>query len=62
MSAWQPIETAPRDGSHILCYAPMLQFVGYCTPSGVWCYMAPGVPIAPIQPTHWLSLPKPPEA
>lgn len=58
---WQPIETAPKDGSHILCCAPKLQFVGfYGDPINKWCYMAPGVPIAPTQPTHWMLLPTDP--
>lgn len=58
---WQPIDTAPKDGSHVLCYAPELQFVGfYGDPINKWCYMAPGVPVAPTQPTHWMPLPAAP--
>lgn len=52
---WQPIETAPRTGFHILLGAP-----GKATEEGYWdhdaedweCYFTP---------THWQPLPGPPE-
>tara|TARA_R110001599_G_scaffold171353_1_gene362395 strand:- start:424571 stop:425245 length:675 start_codon:yes stop_codon:yes gene_type:complete len=53
--AWQPIETAPADGSHIQLYAPELQFVGYYAVAG-WCCIAPGCSLAPREPTHWKPL------
>lgn len=58
---WQPIESAPRDGTHVHLYAPELQFVGFCAGSGNWCYVAPSCPFAPSQPTHWKPLPAAPQ-
>ena len=59
---WQPIETAPKDGFHYLLYAPELQFVGFWAKGCEhWCYVAPGCPVAPTQPTHWMPLPEPPK-
>jgi hypothetical protein len=60
LQGWQPIETAPIDGSHVWCYAPELQFSAFYAGSSGWCYVAPGVPVAPTQPTHWMPLPAAP--
>jgi hypothetical protein len=61
MSNWQPIETAPKDGTPILAFRPVVpigQVVGYLTANGLfisavggWCLL----------PTHWQPLPDPPE-
>lgn len=52
---WRPIESAPKDGTHVRLYAPEIQFVGFHAVAG-WCYVAPGCPLAPTQPTHWEPL------
>ena len=54
---WEPIKTAPTDGSHVQLYRPEIQFVGYyggaC--SG-WRINAPGLPALWPLPTHWRPL------
>jgi hypothetical protein len=59
---WQPIVTAPEDGFHLLLYRPDICFVGYYAARGDWVISAPGLPLMDPQPTHWMPLPKPPEA
>ena len=60
---WQPIETAPRDGTRILLYFPAMDkgeriFAGPFA-HGMWQI---GVWFArPPNPTHWQPLPPPPE-
>lgn len=59
MSEWQPIETAPRDGTFILCahdsgYVNILQFC-----SDGWWSRNTGY-YDPEYPTHWMPLPLPP--
>ncbi len=57
MSEWKPIDTAPKDGSHMLLYRPESQFVGYYggANSG-WRIDAPGLPAMFPLPTHWMPL------
>ena len=58
-SAWQPIETAPKDGTHILLRCPLAPCaVGswFETKSTGWWTMN----CMPITPTHWMSIPEPP--
>lgn len=69
MSAWQPIETAPKDGSSVLCYAPI-----YGAPARIlvmrWddgnytkapCWRTDVHSFVQFEPTHWQPLPQPPE-
>jgi len=78
MSQWQPIETAPMDGTHIIGYIPVKsnrggvvgiffepeyqrKFLGIDIPhGGLWRYSCHEQVIA--EPTHWMSLPNPPDA
>ena len=69
MSEWQPIETAPKDGRYVLCFARGKHDAGsqnaredqwrvdHFSRRGVWWRMLPETPY-----THWQPLPPPPEA
>jgi len=61
---WQPIETAPKDGKLILVYdtklpAEQYGIVAWC-PVGIPCWIADDGEVH--DPTHWQSLPSPPES
>lgn len=71
MSEWQPIDTAPKDGSLILTWGPhhvgVARWLDYARepylpdPSYRWAgwidnYDGEDIP----EPTHWLPLPAPP--
>lgn len=71
MSTWQPIETAPKDGTVVLVFAPdaseprvfTAQFNDYGEGGADWfdaCDCA-SLPIL-ATPTHWMPLPEPPAA
>jgi hypothetical protein len=59
---WQPIETAPQDGTHVLIYAgeraglPAFQCVAAYHPDGGWCVDELRYAVA------WQPLPEPPAA
>ena len=64
---WQPIETAPKDGTHILAYCDRMKEVGevkWSTSFGRWgaTWVMAGFnqPWA-SRPTHWRPLPAPPQ-
>lgn len=74
-SQWQPIETAPKDGSKILifCDGKVLMTSWYVHYSGgqpsrtrepEWeqseMYGGFGGYMGPLRPTHWMPLPEPP--
>ena len=56
---WQPIETAPKNGSYILLATPKGRIAdGFWSPVyGVWSW-----PYVMIEPTHWMPLPELPGA
>lgn len=67
--AWQPIETAPRDGTPVLIYGPLEVFdnsrpaqIGVaccCEATGFWICASGNDAI--YQPTHWRPLPPQPQ-
>ncbi len=72
MAEWQPIETAPKDGTRILLYFPVLPkhydqqskiSVGLSVNRGWWVTAlgAGGLYDGETRPTHWTPLPEPPE-
>lgn len=76
MSDWQPIETAPRDGTHILvinaaflhegemCVAFWHTLRGEKQEDGRWDVTGYGGYEAEpeVEPTHWQPLPEPPSS
>jgi hypothetical protein len=58
---WQPIKTAPKDGTAILVYASEEGYSGFFVVAWehgvVWRY---GDDLEPPTPTHWMPLPNPP--
>ena len=71
---WRPIETAPKDGTHILAYRHPLgiRVTNMTNPPTVVHWFDDGVvsgfytsvnevdPEYPFNPTHWMPLPPPP--
>jgi len=72
---WQPIETAPRDGTRVLAFAwgasggPLDAFYGVAGWAVADPDVNPGIPVEElslwwweyrIRPTHWMPLPEPP--
>ena len=65
---WQPIETAPRDGTHILGYWKTMRITDY--PAVLYkddCFLNPNafsfvgkVELEEVFPTHWMPVPTPP--
>lgn len=60
MSEWQPIETAPKDGTYLLTsdgkWREVCKFV-----DGFWCSDLEGESYSYVlEPTHWQPLPEPP--
>jgi len=66
---WQPIETAPRDGTHILGYWKTMRITDY--PAVLYkddCFLNPNafsfvgkVELEEVFPTHWMPVPTPPK-
>lgn len=66
---WQPIETAPKDGTWVLGWKPS-RYVENCIETYQWRYPGFGEPPFWVnaadsndwssQPTHWMPLPDPP--
>jgi hypothetical protein len=63
MSDWQPIETAPKDGTRVLTFGPDRIVTAYFDP-GVRGHERefPAGWRGAFEPTHWMPLPAPPEA
>ena len=69
MTDWQPIETAPKDGSGVLLYDRIeeAQAEGYWCKGygseGAWvcAFMGGTVEFADMTPSHWMPLPAPPQ-
>lgn len=69
---WQPIETAPRDGTNIDlwvktkdCFECRLPNCFFCTETGAWYVKGDFGEYEPLDggmPTHWMPLPAPPQA
>lgn len=70
MADWQPISTAPKDGTHVVIYAPRrsdgkprrsrrgcMANVAHFESGWGWS-TSPGE--YQVQPTHWMPLPDPP--
>lgn len=65
---WQPIETAPKDGSSILCFVPLdtmgvpfnhrVLALRYEARKSAW--LTDVYAFVPFEPTHWQPLPTPP--
>jgi hypothetical protein len=62
MTTWQPIETAPKDGTHLLGYAPEFEHQPICTIEYSVRYKNWWSIGNCCQPTHWQPLPAPPSA
>lgn len=61
MSEWQPIETAPKDGTKIIaCRYDGRVAVISRTKSNIWRELTGNV-WGTTAPTHWMHLPPPPE-
>ena len=63
VATWQPIETAPKDGTWIMTYCPALSVASY--PTVVFWddgWVPPGNDLSEVEPTHWMPLPAPPDA
>jgi hypothetical protein len=65
--AWQPIETAPKDGTRLLLARTQVLSGELIVVSGSWnsggsMHMPHWMtPVLGFQPTHWMPLPAPPE-
>lgn len=64
---WQPIETAPRDGRHLLLFP---NYENWPRPTvgrwadeygGLWYMAEVGTLCGLWKPTHWMPLPEPPK-
>ncbi len=56
---WQPIETAPKDGTHILVYRP--EYSNDVIGIDFWRRKCWWLSSSDSQPTHWMPLPEPPK-
>lgn len=67
MMEWQPIETAPKDGTEIIVYTATKRITTawFCEETKLWphdeVYSEDGEPCNVGWPTHWMPLPEPPK-
>jgi hypothetical protein len=63
MTDWQPIETAPRDGTEIIVCRRFegRKFMGVVMWDGRYWTIDYGFPFYFDNPTHWMPLPEPPK-
>jgi Protein of unknown function (DUF551) len=62
MSEWQPIETAPKDGSSFLAFVPIKNHrLMICRYNKHGFILDEAHQPAPWPVSHWMPLPKPPE-
>jgi hypothetical protein len=67
VSEWQPIETAPKDGTHVVLLVPgcrSVAVVGHWFDFGQVVHGVTGfweASATQIAPTHWMPLPEPPK-
>lgn len=63
-SKWQPIKTAPKDGTRVILSSANIVVTGFWSPSSsVWlCDWSAGNGDPKEKPTHWQPLPEPPQA
>jgi hypothetical protein len=75
MSAWQPIETAPKDGTRVLIVTERgtIVIAGWADEASFsGCQAGPGWQVFDVEdcwyswaeksPTHWMTLPAPPDS
>lgn len=73
MSRWQPIKTAPKDGTEIDLYCVDAMDVGFRVPESSWNprlstwevsgeALHDAVGNEGVRPTHWMHIPEPPVA
>lgn len=60
MTEWQPIDTAPKDGSDVLLYADFCYTAFWDGSFRGWVDNARGS-LWPIPATHWMPLPEAPK-
>jgi hypothetical protein len=62
---WQPIETAPKDGTIVLAWDGRAVYVAFYGRYALWnemSWIGGHCKVAHItQPTHWMPLPEPPK-
>ena len=66
MSEWQPIETAPKDGSEVWAFNDEQGRMKWISGDGyaLWVWadaLLCDVDPSPESPTHWMPLPEPPK-
>lgn len=60
MSKWQPIETAPKDGTLVLVWDEDTPITASWDEGFGWCDNVRGTYWG-FSPTHWMPLPEPPK-